>query len=123
TFGNAFSKEFSSVFDTHPPLHQRIKAVLPSWDGTFNPVTPPNIAAGRSARNEERHAHLVSNLAGPMLPHPTESVDRMGNVTHAEIAVAQQIKAAIPEPWLQLIRSTSGAQAMIFALLISHDDE
>jgi Zn-dependent protease with chaperone function len=34
-FGNGLGKPFLRVLATHPPLDERIRAIDPSWDGTF----------------------------------------------------------------------------------------
>ena len=38
-FGNGMSESFFHLMETHPPLAERIRAIDPSFDGTFPPVS------------------------------------------------------------------------------------
>src|ERR1039457_5080982 len=38
-FGNGMGESFFHIMDTHPPLAERIRAIDPSFDGTFPPVS------------------------------------------------------------------------------------
>ncbi len=38
-FGNGVGKPFLNALATHPPLDQRIRAIDPDWDGTFESIT------------------------------------------------------------------------------------
>ncbi len=41
-FGNSARRSFTRLFATHPPLKQRVKRVLPQWDGTYLGPRPEN---------------------------------------------------------------------------------
>ena len=49
-FGEALGSSFLGMFSTHPPLHDRIRRIDPSWDGTYPKVVAP--AAPETLREE-----------------------------------------------------------------------
>lgn len=122
-FGSAFAHRWMALFETHPSLQDRIKAIQPSWDGSLPRVSLADISAGRAANEDDLRTELVSNLVGPQaLPAPEQTVNSMGQVTEAGLIHAQQIKATLPDHWQTLLRNPAGAQAVMFAMVLSQDD-
>ncbi len=115
-FGNALSSGLSSLFATHPPLAQRIRRIDPSWDGSFDDVSPaPSPSAARAAG--------VSGFAGaPAAPgialdagHAVHGVDRM---TDAHLELARALIVRVPRPILDASRDPYSARAVILAMLL-----
>ncbi|WP_207916350.1 M48 family metallopeptidase [Lysobacter sp. N42] len=98
-FGQAISKAMS-IFATHPPLEQRIKRVLPQWDGKFeaNPPTQKGNEPSESAKQQAQGNSAQDNL----------------NRTLGMLAM-------LPESLRQEARKPSHAQSFIYALLLSDD--
>ncbi|MBP7948502.1 MAG: M48 family metallopeptidase [Verrucomicrobiales bacterium] len=119
-FSNALSN-FPSLFATHPPLPERIRAILPQWDGSFPEVALPEIAAGARPA-DARMASFAGAAPPPRNVRAMEPFERMGAVTEAELAAARSLFASLPPDWHQHLRSPAGAQAMMFALLMSQDE-
>ncbi len=129
-FGNAMG---ASLMATHPPLAQRIKRLVPSWDGKFSASKLPAITPGaddtrREQRGSESAAALtsgLSNQAGGEVIELTEdeafaSLDRL----HPEqVDFGQRLHEEFPRHWMAAAHSESGAQALLFALLLAQDDE
>jgi hypothetical protein len=55
-------------------------------------------------------------------PHPTESVDRMGQFGAPELSSAGNLLQALPEQWQNLLNHPEGAKSLIFAVLISESE-
>ena len=126
-FCNAMKSSFMEALATHPPLEQRIKAILPHWDGTWPKVTLPDIEA-RRVRNVPVSAHPDGAMAGFMdirtkvtAAQAMTALDRIGQPTPDEIDSAIHISSLIPPEMRGLIRDSEGAQAAVFAMLLSDD--
>jgi Zn-dependent protease with chaperone function/uncharacterized tellurite resistance protein B-like protein len=129
-FGNAIG---GAVMATHPPLPERIKRLLPNWNGKFSASTLPDISPSEGDRRGEnrsgaREDRGVSGFSGAN----TESVTRLSeseafasleNVHPEQVALGQNLHAGFPANWMEAVHSESGAQAMLFALLLAQDDE
>ena len=140
-FGNAMR---GKLMATHPPLQERIKRLLPHWDGGYSASELPDIFPdGEDAQRETRHrsrgqeAALVSGLAGVPVessgrstPPPLQSIteaEAMANLEREQVhpdqvAFGQQLHAGIPRTWMEAAHSEAGAQALLFALLLAQDD-
>lgn len=126
-FGSAFR---SQMFATHPPLRLRIARLVPHWDGEFRevglrpisessearPATPKNVPAlpfpGMS---------LSANEA-PLPLRPQEALESLRTVHPEQVALGREMLEGFPQKWIKACRSRSGAQAMLFALLLAQDD-
>lgn len=131
-FSNAMGNALSQALSTHPPLAQRIKAILPHWDGTWPTVTLPAINAHLedTESNPEPDQGPVASLAGLLDSRRTISstqartaLSRIGQPTPEEIDSAVRIGAGIPAPLQTLLRDSSGAQAVLFGMLLSREPE
>ena len=132
-FSNAMGSSFAAALSTHPPLEERIKAILPHWDGTWPQVSLPGIEArpNRAGRHETASGlHQESNFARVERPsrrdHVTAaqartSMERIGRPTLEEADSARRIGAAIAPELHGLLRDSAGAQAAVFAMLLSDD--
>ncbi|MAS94556.1 MAG: hypothetical protein CMO55_15260 [Verrucomicrobiales bacterium] len=125
-FGSAIS---SNLFATHPPLTTRIKRLLPHWNGEMGAVSLPPI----TERTDTPRSEAVSGFSGgpPALPNENESVsltdeeafESMRSVHIEQVELGQNIMNAIPARWKEACHSVSGAQTMVFALLLAQDEK
>lgn len=126
---------------THPPLEARIRAVDPTWDGSFP-------AVARRAREEEvvsdtdRKFAAASQTFNPAagaigdLPPAAGAVlggvmaagvladsvaARMGQVSPADVEEAHALIGGIPKPLYEASHDPFGARAMIYSLLLAPD--
>ncbi|HYE06839.1 MAG TPA: M48 family metalloprotease [Planctomycetota bacterium] len=91
-FADAVARQWTSLLSTHPPLAERIRRVLPGWDGRFPPPLntpivhdpqrrPSPDEAAHEAADEVTHAATANAMAGRSMgpdPHataPTSPVD------------------------------------------------
>ena len=141
-FANGLKSSFAQAFATHPPLAQRIKAIDPQWDGKFPKVSLPEISSSLSEGASNASAAAVAGASGlassfpPASPprpqaeiddffHATavaSSIESIGQLNEKQIKHAQDIHRQFPEEWLSAAHNESGAQALIFAMLLAQDD-
>jgi Zn-dependent protease with chaperone function len=142
-FAQAFNGAFT-LFATHPPLEERIRAVEPQWDGAlpavptvpFDQVAPPRPLSAREQREAERAiAQSVLNhwqpsevqpWQAPPLPvsSPIQSaalLASIGTSSAAHLDRARELLAAIPPRLTAAAHAPAEASAVVFALLLSHD--
>lgn len=133
-FGEAITSGFSSMFATHPPLPDRIKRVMPDWDGRI--VDTPGVSTGAKKRKRGGQrgspvaSGMVSGLAGggggaQMRPAPIEvtggAVANIGQLTEAHIEYAKELVGLIPKGLYEAAHETYSARAVIYALLLDGD--
>jgi Zn-dependent protease with chaperone function len=149
-FGAAFAGGLFHLFATHPPLVQRIRALEPDFDGQFPDVQAVAIAVEQVSKPSRlRHsasrplpipvplplpvlggsAAGVSGLAGvadsagtkPLVAE--EVVRHIGEPQGEHFQQASHIVADMPPPLLDAAREPYLAQALVYALILSGDDE
>ncbi len=121
-FGNIVSS-VTSLFATHPPLTDRIKAIMPNWDGKFVAPAPPR--AGQSRPQPKARPPMPAPwqmAAAAIAATPQSVVDRVGKLSAADIENAARLREALPQELLDLLCDPAGAQAVVFGLLISGDE-
>lgn len=97
-FGNGVGDPWISLFATHPPLDERIKAISPNFDPSqVREVEPP-----------------------PLPPEPAGSPD--GLLRPQSLGRAVQLLAAIPGFAGTSVRDLHGACAFVYALLLDEDE-
>lgn len=101
-FGQAISKAMS-VFATHPPLQDRIKRILPQWDGEFK------------ANPKEQLQREVQGEARQVEAEQRESMAK-------RLATLATI-IALPEALKEEARNPEGAEALVLALMLSQEKE
>lgn len=133
-FGEALRPSLFNAFATHPPLEERIRAIDPSWDGTFPkislaPAVEPAQPAAAWPRAERRppvvpapRLEPVAAGAGlaPRAGVPAQAVmPSLGRVTPGHLRYAEALREALPESLQNAARDPAGATALLYALLLS----
>lgn len=124
-FGSAFSNQ---LLATHPPLAVRIKRLLPHWDGEFGAVRLPPISE-RDEPTRRKIPEPPSAFPGMFLDGGRagmrmtdhEAIESMKSVHPEQVELGQGLHETLPFEWIEACRSKSGAQAMVFALLLAQD--
>lgn len=126
-FGQGVRLGFTQMMATHPPLKDRIKRVMPDWDGRFEANLPTQEAENETLDSAEDAPHLEPSLRTGMLgavltgASAQTAINSMGqpdqrHITQAKAtldALPEQIKTAAHEPYV--------ARALMYALLLSND--
>jgi len=127
-FADALLKQrFMGLFDTHPPLGDRIRRVDSNWDGEYPEVKLLSVTA---RDDEARPARLppfdrMPTVPGmPQLPLPVlaatadETVGRIGKVTPAQVTYAADLSAGLPDQLREAVSEPFSARAAIYCLLL-----
>jgi Zn-dependent protease with chaperone function len=126
-FGEALAGSFFNLFATHPPLAERIKALEPDFDGTFPEVEPVRAMAEpepRHARAARPAGVIPAILAGGAMPLDAGTVTRgVGAPQPEHLEGANQMIGDLPPVLLTAAREPFAAQAVIFVMLLSRDDD
>lgn len=126
-FGSAVSSFLGGALATHPPLPDRIRRIDPSWEGGF--------PAGRAASRYGGLDDGASGFAGESSPTTETSspsaamgfspgavtstaVEQIGELTPAHLQHAHHLIEAIPSVLRSAAQTTTGAQAVVFAMLL-----
>jgi Zn-dependent protease with chaperone function len=127
-FGEAMTAGLFSLFATHPALEDRIRAVEPTFDGRFPPVEPLAVAEGGEEPVRTRRPASLP-LPGPILA-PTvmgmvakAMIPKVGQPQTEHLEQAGQVIDRMPQPLRDAAREPFSAQAVIYSLLLSRDDE
>lgn len=118
-----------SLSATHPPLEQRIAAILPDWDGSYYLIHQPGSAptdgeqapAGDSDSRSaaERRAAAIGVLAGgSSVLAGGIMVDQIGQPGADHLRYAGSILASLPEPLLAAAHEPSAARALVYLLVL-----
>ena len=116
-FGTATVASFTSLLATHPPLPERIRAIEPSWDGTYP-------GAGESAIADVGHrAHAaISGLAGGTARISADSVvARVGTVSPDQVAFGVALADSLPDVVRNAAHEPYSARAVVIALMMGSD--
>lgn len=113
-FGNAVVAPWFGGFATHPPLHERIRAIDPSWNGKFPAalsIAEPLPSAATKPTTSPRHQSLnaESVIAG------------IGQVTPAHVEFSASLLATIPPHIAMAAHHTFSARAVVIAILFGLD--
>jgi Zn-dependent protease with chaperone function len=111
---------FSALFSTHPPLPKRIRAIDPTWDGTF-----PEVASG-TPPVQVRHAAAVGFASGGAgTGHAAGgalgALDHVGHPTEAHIRYAARLLESLPDAIRSAAHEPYGARALVYSLLLDRE--
>lgn len=112
---------------THPPLGERIRRIEPSWDGNFPSVALVELPAASGSSDldfSEVLSSLPSVAPAPAalvfdLPAVQASIATIGAPQQGHLHAAQQTLASLDPRLKDSARSSTGAQALVYGLLLS----
>ncbi len=151
-FSSGVRAPFFGLMATHPPLERRIRAIDPSWDGTFPPLAAATeaeaVQLGRAAglgsasiSRPSRAAVIgqtspaglagtrggwvgVERYTGPLPPVITAGslLASAGLPTTDHLRQAAGVRESIPASLQAAAREPLGASALVYALLLSQNE-
>jgi Zn-dependent protease with chaperone function len=113
---------FAGFFRTHPPLGERIRKLDPGWDGQFVEVKLPEIADGMSTPPDAPPEDVNAFAEAPTEEAVSQAIQHIGSPRSEQILFARSLHAALPELWVHAVHQAPMAQAMVFGLLLAHDE-
>jgi hypothetical protein len=124
-------KRLTSLFDTHPPLEERIRALDPQFDGTYPEVKPVGISAAEEQGPQPgRLPPLVPGLpslpgmAGlpipqvPVLALADDASAHVGRVQPRHMSYSTGLQAQAPDALRLATQSPFSARALVYCLLL-----
>lgn len=128
-FAQAFRSRFGGLWATHPPLPDRIRAIDPSFDGTF--FTPPEVvnvteqsfvSAGLVPSRPTAPPQLSPGIP-PILPAASAwlAAASVGTLSADQIADAHDLLESVPTRLRDAARDPTEAPLLLFALLLDQN--
>ncbi len=133
-FGSAQHHSRLSLFATHPPLLERVRAIDKDFDGEFpriKPIVrcvplveraaPINRHLGLSATDESTHTGL--DLAAKIPLDPAKVIAAVGVLTLDHVDYAASQLANLPDSVATALREPFSARCVVYAWLLDHHVE
>ena len=133
-FGNGMGESFLHLMDTHPSLGERIRAIDPSFDGVFSPVSVAEVERAAPRVTPPQRSPLpfpfpglpraqggLAGLAPPIIAAQTVMAGA-GNPTSGHLRYAEGLRISIPASLQAAAREGLGASTLVYALLLSDDE-
>ena len=132
-FEEGMATRFKSLYATHPPIEQRIKAILPNWDGNYDLVEPvhgddpihdgtrddQSSKSDSSAQRQKAEA-ILTGATGILVANA--AINQIGQPGEIQVHQAKQLLSDIPRELIAAAHAPSSARAVIYLLLIDTDE-
>jgi Zn-dependent protease with chaperone function len=139
-FADSVKVWFGGLFDTHPPIEERIARAHPRFQpATYRqkrpPVAPEEVDKAEQKRMEAAKAIAVGaanvlqagrrdgDLGAQWGRSAKESAQLVGTLDSGKVDYAQRLLAALPAALKEKLRDPEGARAALVALLLAPKDE
>ena len=125
-FISAVASGFTNPFATHPPLEERIRAVLPNWDGT-SPIGDSDQSQERKTPAQDRRASTADRqqqaLAATAAVATGAAViaSTIGNVDDQALEQSRTTLERVQDPVAAALAEGKG-KAVPYAMLLSTED-
>jgi len=120
--------EFNSLA-THPPLHDRIQRIDPSFDGSFPEIDEDHSGVGDSeksvgfAGSKKRSRSVSPPQPKAAAVTPEQLTASIGTIDPSRLSYARELVAGLPEALRDAAREPYSARALVYALLLDTDHE
>jgi len=123
-FGAALKVRLAGLFDTHPPLEERIRRVHPRFQPKdYRARRDLGIVAERASRPQEQRGRRSGDLATAWGRSPVESAALVGTLDAAKVDFAARLLNSLPELLRESLRSSDGAAAVLIALVLAEPQD
>ena len=121
----------SRLYATHPPLNDRILAILPRWKGDYEESEWDRSALAATEAEEqkekpskqsrrEKATAILTGATGVLLADAV--INQVGNPDGKHLDYADALVKKIPQLFLEAAREPSGARAIVYFLVLSKDE-
>jgi Zn-dependent protease with chaperone function len=128
--------ELAGLFETHPPLAERIRAFEPDFDGKFTQtryVPDESLEKAVKKPGAPGMPNIFNTLPGgliiasgalnePPVIKPQAILPNLGQPTPLHLKYAEQLREALPDNIKNTAREPLAAAALIYALLLDADE-
>jgi Zn-dependent protease with chaperone function len=124
-FGQSVKVWFGGLFDTHPPLEERIRRAHPRFQPSAYrqkreaAAVPATEVAGFAEQQGRRSGDLATSWGRS----PAQSAGLVGALDAGKIDFATRLLAALPPSLREGVREANGAGAIMIALLLAEPEE
>ena len=118
-FANSSFTPWFGFLSTHPPLVKRIQAIDPAFDGQLSKVKP--LPPSQSER-EQQYEQAVGFALAVEKSQPDSMFSSAGSPLVQHIRRAAALRLGLAPGISAAARSTGGARALIYSLLLSPDE-
>jgi len=125
-FGQGIKVFFSGLFDTHPPLDERIRRVNPGFQPSLYrrsrgaAAELPSVEKVAAAAPAGRRAADVGTAWGRTA---AQSAQLVGSLSPEKLGYAERLLKQIPPALREALRDAEGAAATVIALLLAPKEE
>ncbi len=116
-FSSNFTGFLNKLMSTHPPLDERIKKIDPSFEGKTGR------SDSKAASPESRVAGFAAGSGGKFSVDPKRVVSSVGTTDSEYLSYASSLHRKMPGLLLRASHTKSGSQAVVYALLLSRDED
>ena len=125
-FAAGIRSAMAGLLATHPPLEQRIRRVLPSWDGQYPQVSMLSLAGERATPEQRQVAQawdqVLASPAAAFAPAAAlAAIARIGDPQAGHLQQAHGVLNELPEPLQRAAHQLDGAQALLLGLLLARE--
>ena len=134
-FSNGLAESWFSLFSTHPPLAERIRALDPQFDGEFprddGRMRPPLLDRGYAYDEAEAAGVGASDVAGQQVPLPalrpaaavaaTAMMAQAGTPTPHHLRYAVALRERLPAELREAAHEPLSAAGLVLSLVLSRD--
>ncbi len=129
-FAEGVKHFLGGLLATHPPLSTRIARIDPTFKGEYQQITDERVAE-LTAQQHSTGEQSLGLHTGQAIKNAPESISMkidedtftqsIGTMSASHLAYAQDLIASLPLRIYQELRSTTGAQVIIYLLLFDKD--
>ena len=124
-FCEGVTSSFGSMLATHPPLEERIKRVLPDWDGAFldGAAKSAKSKGKQSKKNTDaQRRKQAMGMAGAAILSAENVTSQVGQPTMAHLDYAKDFLAGLPSVVREAVHNAHGARAVVYLLVLDRDE-